>query len=191
MERTSQIIIFIVGLISVLPGIPFLTNKLILPVENDILHTFFIAIIEILSFCSFLILWIKRKKISRMKENRFIKIMVVSFISFFIFLITYIFLYYSSVYYPPEYDAVFVPIFRNSTLNQFILNHGGNVISVVVNHGRDTLVEEIQNVAKVELFFSVLLFLLTYILTFLSILIALFSLAIRVQQNESKKTVSK
>jgi len=186
MKEIKYIFVISAAILTLLPGLPFLKSNLVLPIDDNLTRGTFFSVVEILSMLTFLLLWMNRTRIKR-SSIRVLNTLSIKLGAFaIIFLILYYFMYNSFVVRSEGYDPVFMPVFHSQKLSGFIQEYGGTAEAIIENHGRDTLVDKINELAKVQLISSIILFLLLYTIFFIPLTSALLIPVIKIQQDAAK-----
>lgn len=160
----------------ILPGIAILITNLGVPPDTSKL--LFAGVIEALGVLTLLVLWTNREKVVAISAPNITRYALWAAGLFLISLFAYLFLYGQYVVQVPYSDPLLFPLWPQNELQQG-LNQFGSKSALIQNWGPDDVHWVIQSSSSASLQLTGLVFLLNYLLLFISLTFAFGILGIK------------
>lgn len=166
MKAIKSVLVFVSGLIAVVPGFVILKTSIGVPLPN--LQNLFFGVIEATGCLTILLLILNKEKIVTKTSNKQTRYSLLFFGVFILGLIFYILLFNYCVVETPS-SSSFFPLIWTDGLKHEVFDAGGK-IKFVEKWLTDGSISIIQKTAGTSLSLTIVLFLLVYTLTLVSLI---------------------
>jgi hypothetical protein len=179
MKKAKTVLIFVSGLLAVIPG--FLVLKTSLGVPSEYLQNLFFAVLEASGCISILLIYSNKNNIITKTKDKKSKYALLLFCGFFIGIIIYLTLYNYCVIETP-FSKGFLPLILSDELSKEIALAGGKT-QFIEQWMTDGTMNIIQKTSSIQLTFTIIVFLIVYILTLVSLVTSFTIITLNIKDN--------
>lgn len=183
MKKIGTILTAASGTFALVPGIAVLITEVgVPPGTSSVLYA---TVMESLGVLCLLILWLNKDKLQQLTVKSATRMTILLGVSFFVFLILYLQLFGFYVISTPGSESLLFPLWPQGELASGLAMYESK-IALIREWGRDDVYNVISESSNVALQWSKMVFLLVYVIMFISLTLSFGILGVHVKEEKKE-----